>query len=150
MLGNSPPVFNYLVWTQRFPQLATIDPTLAQLLWNEASALLAGGSFSCIRDPAQQTALLNLLTAHLAQLQQQSASGNGMVGRISSATQGSVSVSTDLGGSGSVPAWYAQTQYGLQFWQATAGQRQAHYIPGPERCWPGASYGRFGVPGWPR
>jgi hypothetical protein len=55
---------------------------------------------------------------------------NTPVGRISSATQGSVTVQTELNVLPGQASWYSQTKYGLDFWQATAGYRLARYKPG--------------------
>jgi hypothetical protein len=53
------------------------------------------------------------------------------VGRVTSASEGSVSVSFDYGtptpGSG---AWFQQSQYGAAFWQATSSLRGMRYIRG--------------------
>lgn len=52
-------------------------------------------------------------------------------GRISSATQGSVSTSFELQmpqGS-ALAAWYNQTQYGSMYWMATAQWRRLTYLP---------------------
>jgi hypothetical protein len=53
------------------------------------------------------------------------------VGRVSSASEGSVSASFDYGtptpGSG---AWFQQSQYGAAFWQATSSLRGMQYIRG--------------------
>jgi hypothetical protein len=87
--------------------------------------------------------LLNMLTAHIAMMNSgitASSVPNGgssqLVGRISDATQGSVSVSADMGtagpAGGSAP-WYQQTKYGAAYWQATAGYRLGgRYKRGPQ------------------
>ncbi|MBS0990103.1 DUF4054 domain-containing protein, partial [Acetobacter okinawensis] len=63
----------------------------------------------------------------------------GLVGRVASASRGSVSVTTDYAHPSERVAWFAQTPYGAAFWAATRGLRQARYIPGgPQtpRIWP--------------
>jgi hypothetical protein len=86
------------------------------------------------------TGLFYLLTSHIAWLScPKDPSGNpdanglapaNLVGRISSATQGSVSVQTEYQGTGSPnEAYYAQTPYGLEFWNATAQFRSMRYMP---------------------
>jgi hypothetical protein len=89
-----------------------------------------------------QLSLLNLLTAHLAALYAQSQGdqspgsakdANSPVGRISAATEGSISIQTDLGATPTSSAnqqWLSQTKYGLQFWAMTSQYRTAHYVPG--------------------
>ncbi|WP_236508171.1 DUF4054 domain-containing protein, partial [Escherichia coli] len=66
-----------------------------------------------------------LLVAHNAELQNRINDGNtGLVGRISSATEGSVSISTDYSmGSGPLQQWLKQTPYGAKFYAFTAPYR---------------------------
>lgn len=86
--------------------------------------------------------LLDLATAHVAWLNApRDAQGNPsaagappspIVGRINSASEGSVSVGAEWTGSGSPSeAWWIQTQYGAMWWQATAQYRTARYLPNP-------------------
>lgn len=77
-----------------------------------------------------QVRLLNLMTAHLAFLLAGNNTSDGassLVGRISSASEGSVSVSAEMPGSNANSAWYLQTKYGAAFWQATAVYRTMRY-----------------------
>lgn len=104
------------------------------------------------------TTLLYLLTAHIGWLNApRDASGNPsssgqpaspIVGRINTATEGSVSVGADMGdvnaGSPS-QAWYMQSRYGAEYWAATAGYRTARYVPGPVQF-----QGPYYPGGWPR
>ena len=116
-----------------------------------------GGLFSFFSSPTTsaaatqlQTNMLNLLTAHLAQLFAPLPTGqpaSGLVGRITSASEGSVSVSAEFPASPAA-AWFLQTAYGAAFWQMSAPFRTARYLPGPQRVnnpWP--IYGR-GFGGW--
>ena len=57
----------------------------------------------------------------------------GLVGRISSASVGSVSVSTENAGATQSASWYQQTQYGSTYWAMTASFRTMRYVPGPSR-----------------
>lgn len=97
-----------------------------------------------VRTTTLQTALLYMLTAHLCQLFS-GPDGNdpsGLVGRISSATQGSVTISTEYEGTMN-SAFFTQTPYGAAFWQATAAFRSfPAYLPGPTRF--GNGIGRRG------
>lgn len=82
-----------------------------------------------------QTQLMYMLTAHLCQLFS-GPDGNdpsGLVGRINSATEGSVTVSTEFESTKN-SAWFDQTPYGATFWQATAALRTfPAYVPGRSR-----------------
>ena len=73
-----------------------------------------------------------------------------LVGRITSATEGSVSVSTQFDVPPGSAQWFAQTLYGAEFWTATAAYRTMRYLPSPARNmdpyaplgWRGAGYAR--------
>jgi len=87
-----------------------------------------------MQDVTVRTQLLYMVTAHLASLnarQRAEADGNAIVGRISDATQGSVSVSTDVGNMANSEVFWYQTQYGMMFWKATIRFRSGgRYKPG--------------------
>ena len=127
-------VFDYQTWAQRYPTVALYtDEPLAQALFVEAGLYCDNGDLSVIPCDATtyqpRLALLGMVVAHLADLQ--SPARGGMVGRIGSATQGSVSVTADMGPASASAAWWQQTTYGAQYWQATAPYRQFTYVPGP-------------------
>ena len=117
---------DYAQWSARYPELAaTVPPATAAAYWAEAGLYCDNSDTSPIRDDSpggERSLLLGMVTAHIAAL-----AAAPLVGRIASATQGSVTVQTDLGVPGSA-AWFAQTRYGLAFWQATAKYRMAHYF----------------------
>lgn len=91
-------------------------------------------------DPLRRAVLLNMLTAHVVKLASAMATG-GLVGRINSATEGSVTVSAEMGPASGTSAWYMQTQYGATYWQATAQYRTFQVVPG-------RSYTQRGARGW--
>jgi hypothetical protein len=83
-----------------------------------------------VNNPQVQLNLLNLAVAHCTQLLFGSATNppTGMVGRIASASEGSVSVQTDWPTTpGS--AWWSQTQYGAMWWQMALPYRLGMYLP---------------------
>jgi hypothetical protein len=76
-----------------------------------------------------------MLTAHIAALNAVELGGRSaenIVGRISSASEGSVSISLDSQTPGTA-AWFQQTKYGAAFWQATTQYRKARIFPGSNR-----------------
>lgn len=80
--------------------------------------------------------LLNMLTAHVAQLagaRNPDGVPDGTIGAVSSATEGSASVSYDSGLLPGTAIWYRQTPYGLAFWQATINLRSAFCVAAPRR-----------------
>jgi hypothetical protein len=136
-------VFDYPTWAARYPELAaSVGAPLAAMYFAEAGLYCDNAATSIISDLTRRALILNMLTAHIAAL---NASVNGqpapgLVGRIASATEGSVTVSADYQVPGTA-AWYAQTRYGAAAWQAMASNRTAFFVPG---------YSRNMNPGWPQ
>lgn len=121
-------VFNYGAWVARYPEFAhTVDATLAAEYFAEAGLYLDNTDVSVVPADAvtyqPRLMLLGMLTAHIAALNAPKNGREGLVGRISSATQGSVSVATDNGAQPGTAAWFQQTQYGASYWTATARYR---------------------------
>ena len=134
--------FNYSAWVARYPEFSAVSGPLAQAYFDEASLYFANCGWTASL-PSAPT-LLNMLTAHIAWLYApRDANGNPsstgqiappLTGRISTASEGSVSVTTELTASGSPSeAFFTQTKYGFSFWQATAQYRTFRYSPRPTR-----------------
>lgn len=151
----TPPItFDPAAFRAEFPEFANCsDGQLSG--WFSRATLFCANS---VTNPAFCVgilgALLNLATAHVGWLNApRDASGNpasqgqpapALVGRIGNATEGSVSVGVEWKDSGSPSeAWFVQTKYGAEFWQATAQFRTARYFANPTVV-PGTR-----PPGWP-
>lgn len=158
-MGCAPVQFSYALWTATFPELASIPMARAESYFDMATIIQRNDGGGPITKPNVQLSLLNLLTAHIASLYSQSLGdqqpgapkpANSPVGRINSATEGSVSVQTDYGTTvGQQQAWLIQTQYGATWWAMTAQYRTARYISGalqPGGLGPSLGYG--GAPGY--
>lgn len=135
---NPSVVFNYQTWVLRFPEFKGVPEALAQEYFDEAGLFYANCGWTGALPQARM--LLNLLTAHIAALNAPLGGkpSSSVVGRVSSAHQGSVSVQTDAGdANASSPSqwWFMQTKYGAEFWQATIQFRSGRYVPPP---WPGS------------
>ncbi len=143
--------FSYPDWQAAYPAFTGhISAEQAEGFFQLAELILNNTGCSPIRDIAKRRILLWLLVAHQAQLfatngtvQSGSATAKAPtaapVGRISSATQGAVSITLDGSALPKQAGWFNQTQYGLIFWQATAPYRQMRFLPGqahPARLWP--------------
>ncbi len=137
--------FNYPAWIARYPEFAAVQPATAALYFAEASLYHRNDGTGPVTDASQQLALLNMATAHVAKLAQAaSKEGGGIVGRITDATQGSVSVSADYGTTISQQqAFWISTPYGASYWAATAAYRTAHYRAPPRRAFNGPFSRRF-------
>lgn len=146
-------VFDYTKWTAMFPYLAAVPEQIATGFFTVAELLFANDDCSPIQDADKRLVFLNYIVAHLARLAGYpvaaggSAQPDGMVGRVSSATEGTVSISTDYGAVRESQAWWIQTQEGATFWQLTRAFRTARYIAAPPRNF-GPARRAFGV--WPR
>jgi Protein of unknown function (DUF4054) len=103
------------------------------------------GRGSPVTDIGQRQTLLGLLTAHIAQLFAPigGVPSSNLVGRISSAGEGSVNVSVDFPQVAGAE-WYMQTKYGAAFWSATARYRMARYYPAPNAAAMNGYNSRFG------
>ena len=133
-------VFDYALWSARYPSLAAqVTAPTAQLYFNEAGLYCDNTATSPIRDDkpgGRRAMLLNMLVSHIASLELRAAKADavdGLPGRISNASEGSVSVQLQ---SDIVPGseeWYNQTQYGKSFWAATRSFRGMLYVPGRPR-----------------
>jgi Protein of unknown function (DUF4054) len=139
-------VFDHAAWVLRYPEFSTVAEPLAQAYFDEATLYLNNTGSSLVRDGSQggrRALLLNMLTAHIAMLNS-GPNGEGasqLVGRLASATEGSVSVAADMGAVPFTAAWFMSTKYGAAFWQATAGYRTMQYVAGSSpsgypRIWP--------------
>lgn len=143
--GGAIAVLDPAAFQAKYPAFSTLTQEQVTALFEVAVIFLRNDGTSPVRVVATQTNLLYMLTAHLAQLQY-GADGKGsagLVGRISSASEGSVSVGTEFTGPPNA-AWYNQTQYGATFWQATVAYRMvAGYRPGPTRFGTGIGTGVY-------
>lgn len=147
MSGSGAVAFNYQAWVTRYPEFASIDAPTAALYFAEAGLYLDNSATSLVTDGPTRLMLLNMITAHIAQLNRvvNGAAASDLVGRIDSATQGSVSVTAVMDTVPGTAAWFVQTKYGAAYWQATAAYRTMRYFPRPF-----CGYPRVGVPFWPR
>lgn len=128
--------FDYSVWSARYSELAPyVAQPLAQSYFNEAQLYCDNTPCSPICNLGERAVLLNMMTAHIAALNAPIGfmPSSTLVGRISGATEGSVSVQTQNDYPPGTVQWYQQTKYGAAFWAATAQYRTMHYVPGITR-----------------
>ena len=129
--------WNQALFVARYPEFTAsvnANPTLYASLFAEAGLYLNNTDCSVVQDVNLRTTLLNMITAHIAFIGGQlTADGQPRpVGRVATATEGAVSASFDYPATtpGSGP-WFAQSQYGIAFWQATTCYRGMNYSPQP-------------------
>lgn len=130
--------FDYNAWVTRYPQFGSsggtpVDQATAQAYFDEAGLYLDNTGCSVVQTDGQQLMLMNMLTAHIALLNiiQSGGATSGLVGRISNASEGSVSVAAENNYPPGTVQWYQQTQPGSAYWVATAQYRMMKYAPGP-------------------
>jgi len=126
--------FDPAAFKTRYPVFAGVSDVTLAACFAEAGLYLSNSDASPVQDLTRRAMLLNMLTAHIATLGGAlSADGQPLpVGRVASASEGAVSISAEFAAPGSA-AWFAQTQYGAAFWQATTALRGFRYIPQPTR-----------------
>jgi hypothetical protein len=141
--------FDYIAWLTAFPEFEAVSEAQAYGYWQEATLFLVNDGTGPVADNTQQSALLNLLTAHLAAhyASGQALAGSPIVGPISSASEGSVSVSGTPIAAPGTQAWYMTTKYGADFWAATAVYRTFHYRAASPRIFD-PLYGGYLRRGW--
>lgn len=142
--SNPPVVFSDETWVGTYPEFSPLTPQQGQAYFNRSCLQFANSRDNPAFSPCGNELMENLfylLTSHIAWLYcpkdangNPSATGtlNRLVGRVSGATEGSVNVQLAYENSGSPnEAYYAQTPYGLEFWNATANFRTARYLARP-------------------
>lgn len=125
-------VFNPTSFKLRYPEFNTVSDTVLQMYFDEATLYLNNTDRSLVQDVVIRSLLLNMIVAHISALNSgvNGQSPSGIVGRINSATEGSVSVGADYGLVTASQAWYLQTKYGAEYWAATTRYRRMRYVVG--------------------
>jgi hypothetical protein len=123
-----------------FPEFATVPVARLDVLFTLAEGLLDNTGAGPVNDANQLQVYFQLLVAHLLTLFGPSVttggqgggvagSPNAPVGRLDSATEGTVTTSFDYGTIiNPSEAWYVQTKYGALYWTMTARYRSFHYV----------------------
>lgn len=114
-----------------YPEFAAIsDPRCTTMFTMAAQAILDNTDNSPVMALDYRTQLFYLLVAHLLTLFAVAADGSERpVGRIGSATEGSVTVGFEyeLPTGSAMAAWFNQTKYGALYWMMTAQFRSLKY-----------------------
>ncbi len=144
--------FDFSAWKSIFPEFGNVTQAQAMQYFAEATIIQSnnGSWTNPISDPVIQLALLNILTAHIAYLRVGTTDNPAgqLVGRINSASEGSVNVGAEMDLPPGSPQWFAQTKYGAQWWQMTAQYRTMRYIPKFPRVF-NPIFGARSGGGWP-
>lgn len=134
--------FDYTNWIVWYPDFVNVSEAYATGCFWRAGMLCQNNAANpaVIRSGGDTTQLqyfLNLLTCHIVWLNAPQINGlpnttggtspSPLVGRISQATEGSVTVAAEMPNQPQGAAWYQQTKWGAEYWSASAGYRQAVY-----------------------
>lgn len=120
--------FDYDLFRGQFPHIKLGNMAELAGLWEIAQSFVGDHLTSQIpydpeRGVYKRRTVLYLALAHLIQMRQLGAQG-GLAGRVTSATEGSVSVSVEPFQANSLTAqWWSQTNEGALYWQLTAPYR---------------------------
>lgn len=132
--------FTYTQWISIFPGFTSTvtSEAFSALVYPMAQEYCVNDGSGPVSSSEIQTQLLGLMCSHIAQLlygsSAQAARDPGLVGRITDASEGSVSAKVEMPAPTNVTqAWLQQTQYGTMFWAATAPYRTMHFMPGRRR-----------------
>lgn len=123
--------FDYASWAALFPQFSNLSSNqVTQVILPLAEQYCRNDGSGPVNSAAVQSQLLNLMVAHVAQILFGSTTQpvSPIVGRISSAAEGSVSVSAEWPTTPS-NAWFLQTPYGAAYWQLALPFRLGFYAP---------------------
>jgi hypothetical protein len=129
-------VFDPNAFKVQYPEFAGISSGLVTGNFNIATLYCNNTDASIVTDIPTRTTLLWLLTAHVTKLYNGTNDGAGnvvlpsdVVGRISTAKEGTVEVISEMGPPSASAAWYNQTRYGAAYWAATVKFRSFNYVP---------------------
>jgi hypothetical protein len=144
--GTLPPpvvTFDWVKFRTWFPEFGCLTEAQGQAYFDMSGLYCANSQQNPLWCFGVLPQVLLLVTAHLAWLMApRDANGNPtaqgqpaspIVGRINSASQGSVSLGATLDGEAGSPSqqFFSQTRYGLAAWQSMATGRTARYIANP-------------------
>jgi hypothetical protein len=135
-------IFDYPSWIGMYPEFVAVTQPRATGFFRQACVFCDNTPCSPIPAQEPRATYLDMMTAHIAAMNggltacgvPAGGGGAALVGRITSASEGSVSISVaDIGGGdGPGAQWYYQTPYGAAFWVATAQYRTWQYFIGPQ------------------
>jgi len=128
-------VFDAAEFVAAYPAFATLTNAQMGAAFAVATIFLNNSCCSIVEDVNVRQVLLYMLTAHVCALVygENGNAPSGIVGRVNTAREGSVSVGAEYAADMSMSeAYFSQTPYGAMFWQVTTPFRMGGYItPGP-------------------
>lgn len=133
--------FDATAFKTAFPAFASVPDPILDMNFTWATQLLANSCCSRVKDAPTRASLYQLVVAHITAMLNGSNGQppQGSPGRVSSASEGSVSVSLEMLAQSESASWWQQTVWGAMYWRMTAQYRTAAYFPpacaSPESPW---------------
>lgn len=122
--------FDPVAFVAAFPSFTSVPASALDANFSFATQLLDNTCCGVVKDAPSRANLLNLIVAHITALLN-GVNGDppqGAVGRVSSASEGSVSVQLDFQTQSEASAYFQQTQWGALYWRMSAQYRTARYF----------------------
>jgi hypothetical protein len=128
--------FDATAFKTAFPAFASVPDAILAANFQFATLMLQNSCCSVVEDAPTRAVLYQLAVCHITALLNgvNGEPPSGVVGRISNATEGSVSATTEMMTQSESAAYWNQTQWGAMYWRMTAQYRTARYVPpcGPQ------------------
>lgn len=112
------------------PEFDSVPDAKLERFFGEAALIVSNSPCSLVKSCCERIKLYTLLIAWKAF---DDGRGAGLVGGITSASQGSVSLGLSGPDKSEVPFPYNSNNYGASYWAATAKYRVMEYVPDPCR-----------------
>ncbi|MDN7913685.1 DUF4054 domain-containing protein [Burkholderia cepacia] len=129
--------FDPAAFRAAFPAFTGLSDATLNGYFAMAVLYLNNSPASVVQDLTVRAQLLNLITAHIAFLMGRASAGDGssaaVVGQMTSAGEGTVNASFAEVQAKNAQFW-AQSQYGLMFWQMVLPYRTFRYFAAPHVC----------------
>ena len=129
--------FDPAAFVAQFPAFAAVSPDTLAMYFGMAESFVNNTPASIVQDLTIRTNLLYLVTAHIAFLMGRASAGDGsqaaLVGQMTGATEGTVNATFAQVQSQNAAFW-AQSQYGLLYWQMALPYRTFRYFAAPHVC----------------
>lgn len=126
--------FDPVAFIAQFPAFSAVPAGTLTADFTMATMYLNNSPCSVVQDLAVRAQLLNLITAHIAFLLGRINAGDGsdaaLVGQMTAGSEGSVNASFAPVQAKNAAFW-AQSEYGLMFWQMALPFRSFRYMAAP-------------------
>ncbi|RKS87327.1 uncharacterized protein DUF4054 [Orbus hercynius] len=110
-----------------FADKEKFNDTMLEFSFSKAETYVNNTKCGYVKNLTTRKIMLYMLTAHIVTLQAQAINGEWYAGVMSSATEGSVSISMATHNITPRNAWYLKTPFGAEYWEMTSKYRTFNY-----------------------